>query len=439
MLSSPRVYVRGRVYAPAQPGATALVSRGDRILFVGDDDGARRWSDGTKEVDLKGGLVTPAFVDAHLHAVQAGLVAAGLDLHDAASRTDVLDRLAAYASRRPTGVIVGQGWDERDWPDPRPPTRSELDRAAGGRVVYLARVDVHSAVVSTAVLDRLPDVTTTDGYRADGMLTREAHHHSRGLVNALFDDADRRAAARWALRQAAGLGVGAVHELGGPHLGPLADLVRVREVAAELGIGVVTYWGEPASEAAIDRARAVGAAGLAGDLCIDGSIGSRTAALHQPYADAETRGARYLDDDEIADHVTECTRAGLQAGFHCIGDDAVAAAVAGLRRAAERVGVEPVRSARHRLEHLEMVAADDIATLARLGVAASMQPAFDALWGRPGELYETRLGSGRAQTMNPLGLAAPGRSPAGVRHRRPRNPHRRLGHGASRDPALPPG
>ena len=80
------------MYAPTHPGATALVSQGNRIIFVGDDDGARRWSDGTPEVDLQGRLVTPAFVDAHLHAVQAGLVAAGLNLHDVSSRTDVLDR-----------------------------------------------------------------------------------------------------------------------------------------------------------------------------------------------------------------------------------------------------------------------------------------------------------------------------------------------------------
>ena len=169
--------------------------------------------------------MTPAFVDAHLHAVQAGLVEAGLDLHDVPSRTDVLDRLGAYAARRPSGVIVGQGWDERAWPDPRPPTRAELDRAAGGRVVYLARVDVHSAVVSTPVLDRLPGVSALEGFRGDGMLTQDAHHRSRVLVNALFDEADRRMAARWALRQAARLGVGTVHELGGPHLGPLEDLV----------------------------------------------------------------------------------------------------------------------------------------------------------------------------------------------------------------------
>jgi predicted amidohydrolase YtcJ len=82
------VFVRGRIYSPVHPGATALVSQGDRIVFVGGDDGARRWSDGA-EVDLQGRLVTPGFVDAHLHAVQTGLVAAGLDLHDAISRADV--------------------------------------------------------------------------------------------------------------------------------------------------------------------------------------------------------------------------------------------------------------------------------------------------------------------------------------------------------------
>ena len=92
----------------------------------------------------------------------------------------------------------------------------------------------------------------------------------------------------------------------------------------------------------------------------------------------------------------------MQAGFHCIGDDAVAAAVEGLRRAAAELGTEAVRRARHRLEHVELVAARDLPTLADLGVAASVQPAFDAAWGSPGELYEHRLGAERARTMNPF-------------------------------------
>ena len=386
---------------PPEPPATALVVQDGTITFVGSDDGARAYASGAAAIDLRGRLLTPAFVDAHLHAVQAGLVAAGLDLHDATSRADVLDRLAAYAARRPGRVIIGQGWDERAWPDPRPPDRAELDRASGGRIVYLARVDVHSAAVSRAVLDRLPGIAAARGFSPGGLLTQQAHHLSRVLVDDLLSDADRRAAARETLHQAARLGVASVHELGGPHLGPLADLTRVREVGEEVGLDVVTYWGELASPAAFARVREVGAAGLAGDLCVDGSIGSRTAALHSAYADAEHRGARYLDDDEIAGHLADCTRAGLPAGFHCIGDEAVAAAIAGLRRAAAEVGADAVRRVRHRLEHLELVAASDLPTLAELGVAASVQPAFDAEWGRRGELYETRLGWDRAQTMNP--------------------------------------
>jgi predicted amidohydrolase YtcJ len=256
--------------------------------------------------------------------------------------------------------------------------------------VYLARVDVHSAVVSSALLEQLPDVSGLAGFATSGWLTQDAHHRCRGRMDGLFTDAERRSAVRTALTEAARQGVATVHELGGPHLGPLQ------------GLQAVTYWGELATPETLERARSAGAVGLAGDLCVDGAIGSHTAALREPYADEATRGVRYLSDEEITAHVVTCTRAGVQAGFHCIGDDAVAAAVDGLRGAAAQLGAAAVRAARHRLEHVEMVDGADLATLARLGVVASVQPAFDATWGGPGELYAVRLGN-RAATMNPFG------------------------------------
>jgi predicted amidohydrolase YtcJ len=395
------IFIGGRIYAPDQPGATAVATDGTFISFVGGDEAARRSAPGQAEVDLQGRLVTPAFVDAHVHLIQIGQAMAGLGLQDATSRDDAVARVAAYARRHPDAhIIIGHGWDERSWPEPLPPTRTELDQAAGGVAVYLARVDVHSAVVSSTLLDQLPHVSNVIGYRSDGLLTREAHHLCRGSLDRLFSDQERRSAARSALRAAAAQGVAAVHDLGGPHLGPMEDLRRVREVASELGIGVTTYWGDLATEPTIEWAQQAGVAGLAGDLCIDGAIGSRTASLCDPYADAETCGARYLSERQIADHVIACTQAGLQAGFHCIGDDAVAAAVSGLRRAAETLGVARIRAARHRLEHVEMISDADIATVAELGVVASVQPAFDAAWGKPGELYEQRLGPVRALRMN---------------------------------------
>jgi predicted amidohydrolase YtcJ len=397
----------GRIYAPPRRDVSAVVVIGDVISYVGDLAGARGFASGATEVDLDGRLVTPAFVDAHLHAVQTGQLLNGLDLHDATSREEVLEAVARFARQHPDRpVISGQGWDERHWPDPRPPTRAELDRAADGRAVYLARVDVHSAVVSSALLDRLSGVQDAVGYRPDGLLSGSAHHLGRGAMNRMFSDADRRADATAALRETAAHGIAQVHELGGPQLGPIEDLGRVRDVAADIGLSVRIYWGERANTESIAAARAYGAVGLAGDLCIDGALGSRTAALVDPYADepgTAWRGQRYLDDDQIADHLRACTLAGVQAGFHCIGDDAVAAAIAGLRRVAAELRPAIVRRCRHRLEHLEMAAEADFPTLAELGVVASMQPGFDAAWGGPGELYEQRLGSDRSGAMNRLG------------------------------------
>ena len=235
------IFTGGRIHAagPAPgptPAATAVAVREDKIIFVGDDEGARRSCPQAAEVDLGGRLVTPAFVDAHVHLIQAGLVMNGLDLHGVPSRDRLLAAVADFARQHPrVKVIVGQGWDERDWPEAEPPTRAQLDRAAGALPVYLARVDVHSAVVSTALLDQLPGLTELAGYRADGLLTRDAHHSCRGQLDRLFSDGERRAAAEVALRVAAGQGVATLHELGGPHLGPLEDLTRVREVASAAG------------------------------------------------------------------------------------------------------------------------------------------------------------------------------------------------------------
>jgi predicted amidohydrolase YtcJ len=150
-------------------------------------------------------------------------------------------------------------------------------------------------------------------------------------------------------------------------------------------------------------------AGLGGDLCLDGSVGSRTAALRADYADAAGRGHLYLSEDQVRDHVVACTRAGVPAAFHAIGDRAVEVVLAGFAAAADVAGLAAVRAGRHRVEHLELVGPEGIALAARLGLQASVQPVFDAEWGGPHGMYAARLGRGRAATMNPFAaLAAAG-------------------------------
>ncbi len=394
----------GHVHTPTDPHATAVCVEGGHIVWTGDDDASTHFEDGaTRVVDLHGRLVVPAFVDAHAHLAQTGFAAAGLDLSTAASLHEALDALAVFANSSPTAVILGFGWDETGWPEQRTFTRAEVDRATGGRAAFLSRVDVHSAVLSSAFLDGCPDAVHAEGYDASGFVARTAHHVARAGLFRLTPVADRENAILTALEGAARQGIGMVHELGAPHicqpedfdiLGRLTEAAALRERPALPE--AVWYWGS----LDVDDARRIGCAGAAGDLCVDGSIGSRTSALHAPYADADTSGHLYLDAEQVAEHVVDCTRKHIQAGFHVIGDRAAAELVAGFRAAAEAVGPSAVVEGRHRVEHLEMASPEEIAELGSLGVTASMQPMFDALWGGESGMYARRLGVERATTMN---------------------------------------
>ncbi|MDQ3576683.1 MAG: amidohydrolase family protein [Actinomycetota bacterium] len=359
-------------------------------------------------VDMAGCLLLPAFVDAHVHATATGLSLSGLDLHGTTSLPDALERVAAHAQAHPGQLIFGTGWDETTWPERRAPSLEELDVASRGAAAYLARVDVHSAVVSTALLDRCPKARNCTGFHRDGHLRLEAHHVVRRAAHAAITPEQRIAAQRATRRRAGELGIAAIHEMAGPDISGRHDLEALLHLAGtEPGPEVFGYWGELGET---DIVAELGLAGAAGDLFCDGAFGSHTAALHEPYQDAEhTSGALYFTDEQIAEHLRLATRARIQAGFHCIGDAAIDQIARGFEVVAAEFGDLPVRRCRHRLEHLEMPSAAAIATFARLGAVASVQPAFDAAWGGVGRMYETRLGSTRSEGLNPLSdLAAAG-------------------------------
>ncbi|MBD8869542.1 amidohydrolase [Nocardioides donggukensis] len=390
----------GVIHTPEGPATAMAVAEG-RIVFVGDEDRAERYTGADEVVDLEGRLVTPAFVDAHAHLVQTGEQLGGLDLTGCGDLTEALDRVADHASRHPeSAVVVGAGWDETTWPDPTHPTADLVERAAPGRRVYLARVDGHSAVVSHGLLAEAPGAEDCAGWSPDGWVDRDAKLRVTDRLGNLIGPGDRLAHARLALRTMAGLGIAAVHENAAPHIGPDWEIGVVREAAAEVGVHVTTYWGALAS---YEDATRLGVAGLAGDLNADGAVGSRTAALRQPYRDqAGHCGHGFLDAAQVAEHVVGCTERGIQAGFHCIGDAALDEVGAGFARAAELVGAAAIRARRHRLEHCEMPSEAVVRTLAELGVVASVQPMFDDLWGGPEAMYAERLGE-RWRVVNPFG------------------------------------
>jgi predicted amidohydrolase YtcJ len=403
-----------------------MIIADNRIAWIGSEEAASRHEDSVDTVvELDGALVTPTFVDAHVHTSGTGLALRGADLSEVRSLDEALTKIEDAARKRLGRPVYAHSWDEDSWrSEQRPPTAQELDRATYGSVVYVPRIDGHSAAISSA-LAAACGARDLPGWNDSGLVTREAHHAARDVFRDSISPTDRRADIDAALTAAAAAGIGLVHENAGPHLSSAQDLADVL-AAGERGDGpqVIGYWAELVADEAEARELAAhhGVKGLAGDLNVDGSIGSRTAFLRAPYADGHDgsgghgsshRGNAYLSVDQVRDHVVASSLAGIQAGFHVIGDAGADTVVQGMQAAARMIGVARVVAARHRLEHLEMVDAEGIKILVELGVTASVQPSFDAAWGGPQGMYAARLGHDRVAGMNRFAtMAAAGLSMA---------------------------
>lgn len=397
--------INGRIYSPWARDASALLIDGAQVAWLGDDATAATMS-ADRVVDLAGAFVVPAFVDAHFHATATGLALTGLDVSGSDSLAQALASVERHARTGGGRPILGNGWDETTWPEHRAPTATELDRASYGGVVYLCRADAHSAIASSALMASVPDLASMDGYSPSGHLTKAAHHAVRRVAMSVITISRRGELQLAALKHAASRGIAAVHEMAGPEVSSADDLVALLSIArADPSLPEVAgYWGELAGVA---TALELGAIGAGGDLFCDGSIGSHTAGMNGPYTDnpSESGYLRYATA-ELAEHIVSCTEAGIQAGFHAIGDAATDQVVAAMLLAIDKLGSK-VSTAGHRIEHAELIT--DVAAVARTGLIASVQPAFDSTWGGPHGMYANRLGLERAGRLNPLAaLAAAG-------------------------------
>ncbi|WP_206426150.1 amidohydrolase [Nakamurella antarctica] len=398
----------GRIHTAYDPAATAIAITDGVISWIGAEHGIEQAGHIDRTVDLGGLFVAPAFIDSHVHSADAGLALTGLDLSAAQSLPQCLDHIRGYAKAHPAAVIWGHGWDESGWPEKRWPTLAEIDAVVGDRVAYFARVDVHSALVSSRVHRQLDPSAV--GFSGDGPLTQISNLAARDLARAAMPVEQCGDAQRAFLDHCARHGIVEVHECGFPDPRSLSELRGLLSMA-NVPVAVRGYLAAAVTDPQEARELLLqsGAHALAGDLSVDGAIGSTTASLCAPYLDAASRGNRYLGDDAITEHLVACALAGIQPGFHAIGDDAVDAVAAGLRRAAERLGPNgsvALAAVTPRIEHAEMVGPEAIATFAATGTVASVQPLFDALWGGEAGMYSQRLGGERAGRMNPFAALA---------------------------------
>jgi len=393
----------------AAPTAEAVLIRDDRILFVGELKTAKaKAAKGVRDLDLKGGAAYPGFVDAHAHLTGVGLRELILNLDKVASLAELVATVKAYAAAHPEGAIYGRGWIETHWPEKRFPTRADLDAAAPGRVIVLGRADGHASVASSAALAKAGIAATSadppggkilkgaDG-QPDGMLIDRAQPLVEGVI-----PPPNTALRRLALEKAGQL-YAARGWTGADNMSVATeDLSLLTALAAEgkFRLRVDNYMDPRSAEAVLAKGPFQDATGLIRvrgvKLYMDGSLGSRGAALLEPYSDAEGLGLQLTPRDQGMALMKRAKAAGAQVAMHAIGDRGNRMALDWFEEALkDKDGVGDTK-ARWRIEHAQIVADDDVPRFARLGVIASMQPshAIGDLYFAPARLGKDRLHEG---------------------------------------------
>ncbi len=396
LLTADRIITLGR----GRTRARALVVRGSRVVWVGDDPAEA--PPHRARVDLDGCVLGPAFVDAHAHLTMAGLSLDGLDLSQVHSGAELLRAVATYAGQHTGRVIWGHGLEPHRFRDALPDPDA-LANAAPGQAVYLSRTDGHAGLIDRTILASAP-LARAEGIELcddgpTGVVRREANHVVRRWAVASMSEAELAAARVAATRHAARLGIASVHEMGGPDIMGLRDFDAW--VEGSWPIEIVPYWSSLELDVPLERdLRHVG-----GDVLLDGSIGAHTAALQAPYHDnPSVSGHLEHDDETLTRWFLEATRAGLQTGVHAVGDAALAQLVRCWREVerilAQHGDPEAVRRGRHRIEHADVLTRALLDDIADLGLLISAQPLTQARWGGPNGMYAARLGPERARWTN---------------------------------------
>ena len=356
-------------------------------------------------IDLQGGALVAGFCDAHVHLPATGLYAGGMDFRGVRSADHILEAFRRHAEGGGAVMFGGNFEDPLD----RVLDRWDLDSVVGRRPAMLARADMHSCIVSSALIERL-DLTGVEGVDVDergeptGYLREQAACGAWNWFDASLPRAEQIAAIRAAVQLAYSKGVTSAHEMFVVEWRGWPSYEIFSEAIDDVALNIVTYLGTDE----VDKVAGMGFGRIGGDYFLDGSFGSHTAWMTEPFLSTPPQGSppsgiKYRDDDELYEFFLAAQRAGLQVGVHAIGDAAIEQGVATWERVASEVGADAVRRLGHRIEHFECASRDHIKRAQGLGLRASVQPAFDAFWGGDRGLYAERIGWDRARGMNRFG------------------------------------
>jgi len=439
------VFKNGNIYTvnDARPKAEAVAIKGDRIVFVGSNGEAQQYVGAkTRVVDLEGKTMVPGMTDAHHHLSGVGFREITLNLEGLTSLEDFLAKVKERVDQKQPGEwVTGRGWIETFWKPPVFPTRWDLDKIAPNNPVFLDRADGHGAVANSAALKISGvDKNTPSPFGGEISKDKQSGEPNGMMLDAAQDlvqrhipettAADAERAIVLGVKRDIGLGWTQVQDPGGSY----AEVEMFKKLHDEGKIKLRIYKALSAPGKEAQRLFRDGPIIGADDyhltvrtlkLYADGSLGSRSAALLEPYSDKpDTSGFLTIKEEELQPLLAEALRKGIQIQTHAIGDRGNRFILDQYEKAMNAVPKAEwkIKEPRWRIEHSQIVNPADIPRFAKLGIIPSMQPshAIGDLHFAPSRLGIARLAGAYAwQSFIKSGSIVPGGSDAPVERGEP--------------------
>jgi predicted amidohydrolase YtcJ len=363
-----------------------------KIVCLGNEEPFNSFvGESTEIINLQNHVVIPGLYDCHVHLVQSGLNSEGIELLNVKSISELLDLIKKKTKTIAVGQLIkGYHFDVTKIEEKRFPTRYELDNISPDHPVWINSIEFHTSAINSLALNIVDLPYNIDGIKRDernlplGYFTGKASAYIRNRLLSGIDDSTRERGVQLKIAEAIKKGITTINAMEGGFSFHENDAKFISKNRSRYPIDIRLYY----QSFDLEKASLINSDGIGGDIFIDGSFNSRTAAISKKYKDMDTYGNLYFNQDELNYFVSNVIKNDWQLALHAIGDRAIDQT---LNAYAQVFSKETKSNHRCRIEHFELASEEQIKKAKELNLIISVQPSFEYFWGIPNGMYEKRL------------------------------------------------